>query len=127
MFTFPKSNRLLNRRAFQPAMDSGDKVVCRELVVLVKKTVTNDGPGNSENSSPTSRLGLVVSKKVGNAVVRNRLKRVLRESFRQKNLMPGSDIVVIARGNAAACSNEDLRLAFERSVLRHAGRKNCPR
>ena len=49
-----------------------------------------------------ARLGLVVSRKVGGAVERNRVKRVLREAFacESPRLPPGSDAVVIARADA---------------------------
>jgi ribonuclease P protein component len=58
-----------------------------------------------------ARLGLVVSRKVGNAVVRNRVKRVLRECFRS---MPGFapdgvDLVVIPRAGAAELSPDQVR------------------
>jgi len=130
MFTFPKSNRLLNRGDFKPAMDCGDKVVSSELVVLVKESPSATNSLESADTSrraSNSRLGLVVSKKVGNAVVRNRLKRVLRESFRLRNTLQGHDIVVIARGHAASSTNQDLGAAFERSLSRLTRRKTCPR
>jgi ribonuclease P protein component len=51
------------------------------------------------NGLPHARLGLSVSRKVGGAVVRNRLKRLLREAFRlrQHELAPGIDLIVVGR------------------------------
>ena len=54
-------------------------------------------------AGPAPRLGLAVSRKVGNAVERNTIKRVLREQFAEAvdSLRPGVDIVVIARPGLA--------------------------
>ena len=49
----------------------------------------------------TSRVGFSISKRVGNAVIRNRVKRRLREVVRQADLQDGWDLVFIARGPAA--------------------------
>ena len=59
--------------------------------------------GNLEHEPERSRLGVTVSRRIGNAVVRNRVKRRVRESFRKELralLPPHTSIVVIARGGA---------------------------
>lgn len=67
-----------------------------------------------------ARLGLAVSRKVSTrAVVRNRIKRVLREQFRllRPQLLPG-DCVVVARSAAAAAPSAQLRAAFVKALQR---------
>lgn len=60
------------------------------------------------NELKLSRYGLVVSKRVGKAVVRNRVKRQLREVLRQTPLKSGWDIVFIARPAAATARYADI-------------------
>ena len=52
-----------------------------------------------KNKRSYNRLGLTVSKKIGNAVVRNKIKRLIRENYRlrEDKIMPGVDIVIVAR------------------------------
>ncbi|NBJ91024.1 ribonuclease P protein component [Parablautia muri] len=59
-----------------------------------------------ENSTDKNRLGISVSKKVGNSVVRHKVTRLIRESYRlHENIFnSGLDIVVIARNNASSVS-----------------------
>jgi ribonuclease P protein component len=91
-------------------LDNGVKVVDRVLVVVALK--------GEDNRGCYSRLGLVVSKKVGNAITRNRIKRVIRESFRmseQKSLC-NFDVVVIARAAARNSSNATIKTSFEKHL-----------
>ena len=88
--TWPKHARLL-RRVDYVRTQSGLRLSTRDLVVRYCP-VSGAGP----------RIGLTVSRKVGNAVVRNQVKRWLRESLRQrKSEIPSMDLVVIARNSAA--------------------------
>ncbi len=67
-----------------------------------------------ENSVDERRLGISVSKKVGNSVVRHRITRLIRESYRlHKELFSsGLDIVVIARASAKDRSFQEIESAF---------------
>ena len=66
------------------------------------------------NRTDTNRVGITVSKKLGHAVVRNRVRRRLREVYRlhEAQFQPGWDIVVVARSRAVACGFADLTRAY---------------
>ena len=66
------------------------------------------------NSLNFSRYGFSVSKKVGKAVIRNRIKRLLREILRQTSLKPGYDIIFIARATAATTNYSSLGKSIDR-------------
>lgn len=72
-----------------------------------------------ENNSERNRLGISVSKKVGNSIIRHRITRLIRESYRlQENIFnSGLDIVVVARANAASASFREIE-----SALLHLGK-----
>jgi ribonuclease P protein component len=72
------------------------------------------------NKLNSSRFGFVVSRRVGKAVVRNHIKRLLREITRQTPLKPGWDVVFIARIPAAGIGFADLGKSV-RTLLFKAG------
>lgn len=66
------------------------------------------------NSLDYSRIGISVSKKVGNSVVRHRITRLIREAYRlnQTRIKSGYDIVVVARTAAKGKSYHEIQSAF---------------
>ena len=68
--------------------------------------------------SEARRLGITVGRRVGGAVVRNRLKRRVREWFRaaRRHIPPGTDVVVIARRPAADLSGPELMTVLDRGL-----------
>lgn len=85
------SESLKKNKDFQKVYHTGESFANRKLVMYVIENKTN---GN--------RLGISVSKKVGNSVIRHRLTRLIREAYRLHEEMfnSGLDIVVIARVSA---------------------------
>jgi ribonuclease P protein component len=74
------------------------------------------------NTTGVGRLGIAATRKLGNAVVRNRAKRLIREVFRRNKLAPGFDIVVVPKRELLDASlnvlEADYRTLLERRLPR---------
>ena len=73
-----------------------------------------------ENGTDVKRLGITVSKKIGNSVVRSRVKRVIKEAWRVQEdyFLNGYDYVFIARINAKEKKSTDLEVSVRRLLSR---------
>jgi ribonuclease P protein component len=113
--TFSRNDRLRKRREFEECYASGVRVSGRHILVFLL-------PGDS---APAPRMGISVSRRVGAAVVRNRVRRRMREIFRRsRSLFRGLPVrvVVNARPSAASASIVELSEDFRSAVARGLGR-----
>ena len=72
------------------------------------------------NGLDRSRFCFVVSKRIGNAVARTKVKRRLREALRSSSVKPGWDAVFIARSYVRSASYQDLKQAADNLLRRSA-------
>lgn len=102
------SESLKKNRDFQTVYRNGKSYANKYLVMYVR-----------ENGTEENRLGISVSKKVGNSIVRHRLTRLIRESYRlqEAEFCRGIDIAVIARAGAKGKSYAEIE-----SALIHLGK-----
>lgn len=97
------SESLKKNKNYQTVYRGGVSKANRMLVMYVMK-----------NETEKNRLGISVSKKVGNSIVRHRLTRLIRESYRlnEEKFLPGWDMVVIARGTAKGKGFREIESAL---------------
>ena len=102
------TDSLKSNQDFQKVYKNGRSFANRLLIMYVL-----------ENSTDKNRIGISVSKKVGNSVVRHRITRLVRESYRLHEAVfnSGLDIVVVARKEACSADYHEIE-----SALLHLGK-----
>jgi ribonuclease P protein component len=110
---FTKARRVRRRREFQRVFDLSCRTKARYFTVLM-----------APNSEGTSRLGIVASRKLVDAVRRNRAKRLIREFFRHISEPSGQgiDVVVIPRRELFDAAYSTLESDFRGALKRGAAR-----
>jgi ribonuclease P protein component len=106
----PATLRIRRRPEFLRVYEHGVRIRARLMTVMALR-----------NERGHSRLGIAATRKLGGAVVRNRAKRVVREVFRNADVPPGLDIVVIPRPDMLHADFRAVESEF-RYALRRAGR-----
>jgi len=103
----PRSRRIRKRAEYLRLQKTGQRRVCRGFVVITTR-----------GSWQESRIGITASRRVGGAVVRNRVKRLVREFFRnyRHHLTPQRDVLVIARPHVAKLSYSELKRELGRAL-----------
>lgn len=104
MFTLSKRGLLKKNKSFQAVYRVGKSYANRQLVLYILP-----------NKSDQRRVGFAAGKRLGNAVKRNRVKRLLREAYRlnQHRLATGFDIIVVGRQTIASEKLPAVVAAFE--------------
>ncbi|CAA6679477.1 MULTISPECIES: ribonuclease P protein component [unclassified Lentimonas] len=105
----PTSKRLRKPREFQEVRNEGKRILCGPFIFQCRQL-------DSEEKC-SRRLGVIASRRVGNAVKRNLGKRTFRELFRQHELaLPvGSDVVIVLRSSFDRHSFSDLESRYLRA------------
>jgi ribonuclease P protein component len=105
--TYPRHARLSGAASFARVFRKGKRTGDRFFTVIFR-------PGSDD--AQNARLGFAIARKrIPTAVARNRLKRVVRESFRhRRRQLPVADMVVMATGLAARTDNDVLRESLDR-------------
>lgn len=104
MFAFKKTQRLLKKAEYDHVFEQAKKIVTSEFIVLFRV-----------NNLDHARLGLALSKKmIAKAHDRNRIKRLLREGFRQTQL-PAVDMIFLARHGVAKNTNLSINTVLSKT------------
>lgn len=130
---FRRADRIVEARDYARVRRRGRRVSSKNFAVSIAPVGGPVSPRGGDKHPSNTRLGLSVSRRVGNAVVRNRVKRAVRQWFRtsRQQLARDVDIVVIARRGAAEQQVSEIadelnqlfsKVEASRSVKSHAAK-----
>lgn len=104
-----KPNILRRKKDFSSLYNKGKSVGERYVVLFYKK-----------NNLSYTRTAFLASKKVGNSVIRNRARRLMKQSYKEleKNLTPGYDLIIIARNTINNLKCADVKKSIEAALLK---------
>ena len=111
-----KTYPITEDRIFRQLYNKGERLVYPEIAVYYRKN-------RRKSDSDVNYLGLTATKKIGNAVCRNRAKRIMREAYRlcEAELATGYSIVLVARTNTPNVSmntvKQELVRAFKKANI----------
>lgn len=105
-----QTESLKNNTDYKIVYKTGKSYANKYLIMYIKN-----------NGLSINRLGISVSKKVGNSVIRHRITRLIRESYRlsEDNIISGLDIVVVARTNAKEKSYHEINSSLSHLYKLH--------
>ncbi len=114
------SSRLRSQREFQEVRNQGIRILCGPFIFQADCGGCSDAP---------RKLGVIASRRVGNAVKRNLGKRRIREIFRlnESALPDSSRVVIVLRASYNNHSFDDLQKRFLKACKRYSAQVNCSR
>lgn len=108
MFGYSREERLLKRADYVKVSEQGRKIISPHFIILMRFSC-----------GTTARIGITASRKVGNAVKRNRIKRLIREYYRlNKGNFAAADYNIIARQGAYLLNFNDVCRELDRALRR---------
>jgi ribonuclease P protein component len=109
MLTFNSKQKIKKKSEIQYLLRNGNRVSRESFAIFFKK-----------NSLNNDRLGVLVSRKVGNAIVRNKIKRIFREIFRTEILRdpPFYDILIQTRPGIKIINKSKFKICFREWIIK---------
>ncbi len=105
---------LRRQEDFKYCYEKGKNIANRYLVLYVCERRSDPGNEKDEKQADGNRVGISVSKKIGNSVVRHRIKRRIKESYRcnERGFNSGLDLVIVARRLTAEADYKEIESAL---------------